>query len=347
MAASNKPELVRNRKFAGRQTQLSFPSKPFPHGLQMIFKTYSYRKYVLADTFTNGQETTQGLGLANQFVQRAENTDFGAIELPFPRTLTDATNIRVTPFERDFLTERAIGAISNLAADFGGTVKNALGAVRGVGAALGSGFSQGGLDAAAKAIKENIKGVNTDQAFAMASYLGRNYLGGDISRSIGVLGGAVVNPQETLSFTGVDLRNFSFTWDLFPSNVDDSEQLKKIIRMLKNKSLPSTEGLSFGENGESVSGLNRAFLKYPDVVELNLLGVDETHFMQFKPCMISNISVSYGSGGMVTIMNGGVPNSVTLTIEFQELAIQTSEDYKINDSFIGDIVVNPDTEGLA
>lgn len=334
MAKSNRPELVRNRRVLGRQTLLSFPSKPFPHGLQLIFKDYSYRKYVLADGVATSPN--EEIGLGTQFVplasQRAENTDIGSIELPFPRSLTDATNIRVTQFERDFMTERAIGALSTLASDFGGTVKQVRDIVSSAGQAIGEGIGQeGALRNVAGKIKDTFKGLTDDRAFAMASYLGRNFLGGGVSQSVGMLGGAVVNPQETLSFTGVDLRTFSFSWDLFPSNREDTDQIEKIVRYIKNKSLPETEGVGAGEDGQTIPGLSRAFLKYPSVVELNLLGVDERHFVRFKPCMVTNVSVQYGSGGTVTIMNGGVPNAVTLTVEFQEMSIQTAEDYNVSD----------------
>ena len=43
-----------------------------------------------------------------------------------------------------------------------------------------------------------------------------------------------------------------------------------------------------------------------------------------------NIDVSYGSGGSIGILSGGLPNAVTLTISFQELSIQTAEDYELS-----------------
>ena len=337
----SKPELVRNRKKNASNAKYFFPSKPFPHGIQLIFEDYSYRRYVVTDAVkANSQEE---IGRGSVFVplatQRAENTSTSSIELPFPRTLTDSTNIRVSQFERDFLTERAIGAASSLAAGFGDAAKRALSGARSLGTDLVKAFKSGDEGETRKAV-ETTFGVSGEKAFAIAAYLGRNILSGDIARSVGIVGQGVVNPQETLAFTGVDLRSFSFSWDLFPTNRSDSEQIKQIIRFLKNKSLPGTEGLTLGPGsgeGENKSveipGLSRAFLKYPSVVEINLLGVDETHFTRFKPCMISNIDVSYGSGGSVGILSGGLPNAVTLTISFQELSIQTSDDY-ISDNWI-------------
>lgn len=354
---SNKPELVRNRKMQG-QTRLAFPSKPTPHGFQMIFEDYSYRKFVLADTFnvkldeTGESQTVAGTGLATKFAPAAEVNRAGDIELPFPLTLQDNNNIRVTPFERDFLTERAIGTVSNLSTNFQGAVQAALDASKGAGGSFGN-FVQGILNSddpagqAGGAAKSAIKGIDGAQAAAAAAYLGRTFIPGDIAKNVGVFGGTAINPQETLAFTGVDLRNFTFSWDLFPSNINDTDQIRRIVRFLKSKALPAVQGVQVGEDGAIAPGLSRAFLKYPSVCFINLLGVDEEHFVKFKPCMLTQVNVAYGQGGFVTIMNGGVPNSVTLSLSFTEMAIQTADDYEDNASFRGDISVNPNTEGLA
>ena len=156
----------------------------------------------------------------------------------------------------------------------------------------------------------------------MAGYLARNVIGGDLSRTISAVTNRAVNPQETLSFTGVDLRNFSFSWDLFPSNKDDTDEITRIVNFLKARSLPEVE------DGGSEQFLGRAFLKYPDIVSLNLLGVDESKFTRFKRCMISNVTVDYSGGSQVSIIKGGVPATVTLSVAFSEVQIQTRDDYE-------------------
>jgi hypothetical protein len=132
---------------------------------------------------------------------------------------------------------------------------------------------------------------------------------------------------------------------MFPSNENDTNTIKQIVDFLKRKSLPTVQGVTAGKDGGEVPGLSRAFLKYPSVVYLNLLGVNEDYFVRFKPCMISNVTVSYGQGGFVTIMNGGVPNSVSLSITFQELSIQTSDDYPVPKGPADDAVSGKDTPG--
>ena len=49
--------------------------------------------------------------------------------------------------------------------------------------------------------------------------------------------------------------------------------------------------------------------------------------MKFKPAMVTTMSVDYGAGGGVSMMKGGKPAGVTLTMSLQELQIETAEDY--------------------
>lgn len=325
---SNRPEILRNRRQAGRQAQMSFPTKPFPHGIQFIFHDYDYSKFVssIKVNNTDGKTsiTSNPLGLTEELTG-AEEVATNSIELPFPRTLTDSQNIRVNTFERGFFAERAASLVSQTGSNFGDAynsimsgAKTLLGKVRESGTAIAQDPSS-----ILSMVGDAFPNIDRGQAQTLATFLARDLIGSGLSQTLGGAAGLAVNPQDTLSFTGVDLKTFNFSWDLYPSNKDDSEQLKKIINFIKRKTLPETISVAGSQS------LNRAFLKYPSVVEINLLGVNEAHFMRFKRAMISNVTVDYGTGGMVTIMKGGVPSAVTLTLSFQELNIHTAEDYDV------------------
>ncbi len=360
MAGTSRPQLLKERSFRdndGRRNgrtlgpYLSFPAKPLPHGLLLQFKSYNYKEYVSAisavldkDTgIQTGVEENRNLGFVpaltaggtgdSKVPQISSQT---AIELPFPRTLQDSTNIRVQQFERDFLYERLASGIASFNDDANGSLGNFFSNVGGAAANLMDGTTnymrQMGANANEKGMTEALMGAiksgadklsnfDTQKAMGMAGYLARNFIPGEIAKSVGVVSQRTVNPQETLSFSGVDLRNFTFSWDLYPSNADDTNRINKIVNLLKLHSLPTTEAATAG------GSTARAFLNYPDIVELNLLGVQEDHFMRFKRCMIQNVTVDYGAGGMPEILKGGVPAAVTLTISFSEIQIQTAHDY--------------------
>ena len=368
MAITTRPELMKLRSSASAGKRngktlgpyLSFPSKPMPHGLLLQFKSYNYKDYVSAiqavhsknkkgELVQTGAEENKNLGFVPA-INTYNLLDSGppggppeistttAIELPFPRTLQDSTNIRVASFERDFLYERIASGLASF--DEGGglggffeNMKNSAEAVvSGVYDYAKSAGKTAGQEGLISAVLGGIRQAagkmsefEVTKATAMAGYLARNFIPGEIAKSMGVVGERVVNPQETLSFSGVDLRNFTFSWDLYPSNANDTQMITDIVNLIKRKSLPTTEAADGG------GSLARAFLNYPDIVELNLLGVDESRFMRFKRCMVQNITVDYGAGGMPEIIKGGVPAAVSLSITFSELQIQTAQDYGEND----------------
>ena len=360
MAGTSRPQLLKERSQRdndGRRSgktlgsYMSFPTKPLPHGLLLQFKSYDYKEYVSAisqvldkDRKPTGKvQENQNLGFvpaltSNQFSGSEKSpqiTSQTAIELPFPRTLQDSTNIRVQQFERDFLYERLAsgiasfndgeGGLGNFFSNVAGAAANLMDGTTNYMKAMGSKANEQGMAAAMLGAIQSGAGklsqFDTQKAIGMAGYLARNFIPGEIAKSVGVVSQRTVNPQETLSFSGVDLRNFTFSWDLYPSNADDTTRIRKIVKLLKQKSLPTSEAADVG--GTTA----RAFLNYPDIVELNLLGVQEDHFMRFKRCMIQNVTVDYGAGGMPEIMKGGVPAAVTLTISFSEIQIQTAQDY--------------------
>jgi len=331
--SSTRPEILKKRQESQKRLSfLSFPSKPMPHSILMQFNDYNYNTYIASISKGKDAEGADTLTLNNNFnlnkqVSLAEISSTTSLELPFPRSLQDSQGIRIQSFERDFITERLASGLSSLGGknnqDFvknlQQTSKDALAGIRSQSGA----FFEDPVAAVTNAIKA-AGAVNTNQATAIGAYLAKNVIGGDLARTLSVVGERTVNPQETLSFTGVDLKNYTFSWDLFPSNKKDTEQIQRIVQFLKNKSLPEAESV------EGISSTARAFLKYPSIVTLNLLGVQESHFQQFKRCMISNVTVDYGGGGgMPQIVKGGVPAAVTLSISFSEVQIHVAEDYPL------------------
>ena len=322
---SSRPELIKARREKAKFAKFAFPArKPMPHSILMTFEEYDYQTYI--SSITKSGKQNPNLGFVPDIKSRAEISNTSTVELPFPRQLTDTNNIRVQSFERDFMYERAASYIAGMAeGGLGETSGKILGALESGLKGVRAG-SKDFFEAPLTAIKDalsGIEGISTEKAAAMAGYLARNIIGGDLSRTISAVTNRAVNPQETLSFTGVDLRNFQFSWDLYPSNKDDTDEIERIVKFLKARSLPEVE------DGGSEQFLGRAFLKYPDIVSLNLIGVDESKFTRFKRCMISNVTIDYGAGGQVSIIKGGVPAAVTLTISFSEVQIQTRDDYEV------------------
>lgn len=344
--STTRPEQIRARRENNGNLTTGgvlhrFPEKPYPHGILFTFYNYDYQKFVSGIKTIAGetQSASGGLGLIPEFTisAQAEPKALVGVELPFPRTLRDMQGVRIDSFERDFLIERATSMImgagggeslSGTLGNLAGLVENALGKVREIG-----GDPIGELTKALSGASN----LESSKALAIGSYLARNIIAGDVARVVGAQSERVVNPQDTLSFNGVNLKEFTFEWDLFPSNVQDSQNIKNIVNFIKSRMLPTTEAVG------TSAALSRAFLNYPSVVETQLLGVDASHFVQFKRGMIVNLEVDYAaaSGGQVTIMQGGVPAAVKLSMTLRELAIHTAGEYDWEQQLKADAANSP------
>ena len=340
--------IKRAKRDASQTAELSFPTKNHVHGIQLIFKEYDFAGLVAA-----------GKGRALNSVQQADKKSFAdkksqqSFFLPFPTTLQDSTGLSYNNFERDLIMSVAGEAIASQAAEFqqngAGNSTTALNELNTYGATLAETFSstKGDNQAKSLAVMKKIASdggnqleLGTKSAKLFGSYLARNFAG-DISKTISMDAGQAINPSETLSFEGVDLKSYTFDWDLYPESKADSDRIKEIIRAIKRRILPTTSGGGFGESagklldsvGLSGGGLDkgspiyRMFLKYPDAVYINLIGVDPSHFPQFKPAMCTSMDVDYGAAGSMVIAKGGRPAAVNISLQFSELVIHSAEDY--------------------
>lgn len=334
-------------------TRLQWPSTNFPHGIQFIFKDYSYGQFVSGSRLGNlNSDRNLDSSGADTVWTTAENRRTTAeekgsfvLELPIPKTLTDSTGVQVSGFERSFieafLSQQAVSVASNPMAA-AKSIGNAIAAAAG-GVVSGDFGGLFGSDA---------KGTENAAAFKrLIGTIGTSVLGtlGLGEKSIGAIMGSTTNPLTTLHFGGVDLRSFTFNWQLFPSSAQEAKDIRDIVRKVKSKILPKVQSLKPTGSAAALGNLaassfGRAYLEYPSVVFINLLGVDESHFPKFKVCMCSNISIDYAENGSIpTIAEGGVPMGINLAMSFSELEIQTAEDYSVENGKSFDLDVKADS----
>lgn len=329
VGGSTRPEqTIRQAEAAssGSTGHLRFPNKPFPHSIMFVFKEYSYDGFQ-SNSFQNLLSAgTRNLGQTLR-TSAASVRSSNAIELPFPKQLQDNTTLEYNGFSRDPLIEGLANQISNFAQGRTSTIGDIPGMIQGAGADLARALTSSSTGAFGRAINDiaaGIAGTSNYDAASIAQYLLRSarVLPDQISKSINTATGQVINPRETLAFEGVQLRTHQFTWDLMPSNEEDSQRIMDIIRQFKLSVLPVTQNLGTGS-----LAIEKAFLRYPKVCYTYLIGVNENAYMKFKPSMVRNFSVDYAGGGTMAIMKGGKPAGVTLSLQMQELQIETAEDY--------------------
>jgi hypothetical protein len=314
----------RESELASASNFLRFPDQPNPHSMLLVFKDYDFRQGFGEE---GGSGTFSNLLQANVFAGRSsgqstngvELRGVNSVELPFPRQLVDSSNLRINTFERDIATEQIAQRLNNYIE--GGASTQSIANIPDIIQNMGAGFSSmlssaqsGGLNN----LVQGLLGTSIADTATAAQYLLRKNLPGDIQRSINNVTGQAINPRETLAFEGVNLRTHQFNWDLYPSNISDSERIREIVAMIKRRVLPVTK---------SIATVSKAFLKYPSTVEIYLIGINREYFMKFKPAMVTSFTVDYGAGGNMAFMKGGKPAAVNISLALSEMEIETAEDY--------------------
>jgi len=314
---SHFPEIARANQSRGSIGNLSFPAKGLTHSILFVFREYSYENLNAGFNLNTG--TIGNSGRSNGVSSKG----ISSIELPFPTSISDSTGIVINNFERDKTTEAIARAASSMVNGAGSAtisdipqVLQQLGA--GVSNMMTGGANGPGFGGTVRSLASRILGTSLQDATTGAQYLLRSKLPGDVSRSIDIVTGQTINPRETLSFDGVELRSHSFTWQLMPESQEDSNRIRNIVSGFKKQILPHTK---------DIEGIPRAYLTYPATVDAYLIGVNPEHFIKYKTSLVRSIDVEYGGGGLISIMKGGKPASVNLSITMQELEIQTADEY--------------------
>ena len=271
-------------------TSYQYPSIINGHNIVLMFKSYDYN--------------SSASGVINQ----STISDTGAsVVLPLPSNLEDTYSVKVGPYE--------MGASGALAADaFSGQGRDAISkSLRGAAEGGGSEAAQGG-------VANLLNNMQSAAAFAGRNLLDELPVGG-VAGAVDLSSGSAVNPHVALKFDGVDLKTHNFEWGLSPRNEAEADNIKRLVNFIRSRMLPEF-GNATGENG---SAIDRALLKYPDLVYIFFMGVDQSYFYYFKPCMINSFTANYTPNG-VALNRGGKPAFVNIRMTLTESRIHTRED---------------------
>ena len=239
----------------------------------------------------------------------------GHIFLPIPESITDSNGVTWGEDSLNGLAAAGLGV-------FGDVMK-----ADSVGNALSTAGERGG-----EAIKQlvgdkgSISAINAIFASAAVNTLGGST---DPTKVLSRQTGSVLNPNMELLFNGVQLRQFSFSFDFAPRDKEESVVIKNIIRAFK-KSLNAKNG----STDESSSGL---FIKAPDVFQLTYkTGATNHQFLhKFKPMALLNIAVNYTGAGTYATFDNTAPVHTKIDLTFQELNPIYSEDYNTEEGLEG------------
>ena len=290
------PEGKRLRKKNERSfSQFSFPDNIGSHAIVLIFKKYSF---------------------AQRRVQTAVGESFpsSSIMLPLPEQLLDNASLRVRGEE--------LGAIGANVATASGGLRDTL---------------QGGGDVV-ESLMRNLGVTDWKSAGNLAGQVGASMAKEALSKvrpgaqkglEAGV--GMTFNPYQALTFGGVELKAFTMDWTLAPTTRSEAERLKKIIKQIRYHVHPEYKNMT-STNAAASAASSRAFLEYPDMVDIKILGSNDDAIIQFKTCMVSQFQVNYAGAGELAFLEGGDPAVVKLSMTLTESEIWTKEDYNTEDA---------------
>jgi len=268
-------------------------------------------------------------------------------QLQFPSTLdndhymifsvieTNRKNREVAPIKR--VTRNIILPIpSNLNVSYGADYENAELGVFGGAAAGQVDFAGAGGDIG-NLISSKIKGAiagtgsgreellsagaaaaTTAAAGSVGGGLGALLAGGatagGVAAGVGKNEGLAINPHMAVMFKGVGFREHEFAYKFIARNMQESEQIKKIINTFKYHMHP-----------DFFAG-NLAF-SYPDEFVINFADNISSNLYSIGDCVLKNLNISYNSQGVPLFFEDtGAPVSVEITLQFQEMKIITKSD---------------------
>ena len=230
------------------------------------------------------------------------------IILPIPQQLSDISAIDWTDGKLNPIEAYGLAATASIINAGEGGVLNSMDAASQIGQQL--------FDTASGALMD--KGVQ-NAIVAALSGAAVGSLGGTVTPSqiVSRATGQVFNPNLELLFNGVNLRVFPFTFEFFPRNKDEADEVKLILRRLKYSMLPEKGG---------AAGI---FISAPYIFQLEYMkGRNKHPFLnRFKPMALTNMSVNYTGSNTYSTFYDGSPTHIKVQLLFKELNPIYKEDY--------------------
>lgn len=172
-------------------------------------------------------------------------------------------------------------------------------------------------------------------------------LGGqvDLQQVLSGLTGTILNPNTELLFNGFTLRSFDLAFKMAPTNGPEATEIKTIINTFKQAALPrygsqgSTDifkrikdanvpGIPDTPNDNLEEFPNNSYISNPYLCQVNFKKGASAHpfIPKYKPCVISNIDVSYTPDGSWATYSDGSPVATSLRITFKESKLVYAEE---------------------
>ena len=237
---------------------------------------------------------------------RTKYADTSAIKLYMPQALQIADTVNY-----DAVDLGLAGGAGLTAMNEGGGLLNAVGSALGEQAkSFGQLFGLGsalGINATAEAAR-----VATARAAAK--------LPADMRNAANIALQVKVNPNTRSTFTGVGVRNFSFTYEFIPTSQQEAETVQKIIRRFREELYPMAIPQDAFEAGFPLG------YEFPNLFEIKFMhGSKDLPIPQPLLSYLRGVNVTYNPTS-ASFHRDGQPNAIQMSLNFQEFRSMNKQD---------------------
>ena len=262
------------------------------------------------DQIERGSSTAVAQTQYNASASQLDVTDEASVMLPMPQDLSTESNQQ---WQGKQFTATGRAAVAALAAgnfSFASSVVNNI-----------AGNATAIQTALTSSVLNSIPGVGGNIEF------------NDVS---GSTRGVVLNPNAELLYDAPEMREVGMIFRLVPRNYDESLEIREIIRMFRQASMPSwgSEDVDLvsgqkEQTGKFNFGDMNNWIHVPKLCKFTFMTGSKAnkHIIQYKPCAISGVEVNYTPDGTWSshtnptsdnVMPGSPPTAVELRLNFME-----------------------------
>jgi hypothetical protein len=167
-----------------------------------------------------------------------------------------------------------------------------------------------------KAIQDDKKSDVTGVGAAIIANLALSK--GPQAAGVSAATGLASNPKKEQVFKGVDFRSFSFEYQFFPRDVDEANNVLRIIEEFKYHMHPEFKDT------------NNFVYIYPSEFDIVYFvnGKENRKIHRHTSCVLTDININYTPNGVFTTFPNGMPTQINMTLNFRELALLTKDKIK-------------------
>ena len=243
---------------------------------------------------------------------RKAMTGFSSV-LPTTTRITDSIAIYLPPNVQENTAAGYNGAemgVIGLAAASGGDFITKMGQKDFAGAVKGLGGSAMGL------IEEAVLKVGSTIASGLTA---GSVSSEDITGFANKAFGRATNPYMEVIFQNVPLRTFSYNFTFSPRNADETDDVKKIIKMFRFHMLPE------------LKGSNVRYMTLPSTFDIHYMyqfsrdtAEENSFYSKIATCVLTSCAVDYTPGAVKSFASGA-PTQITMALSFQETEMLTKQ----------------------